>query len=109
MNKTKQRKIKSIFIYLLAVALALLIYSFLVIRTNVTGKAVQEIKPSYNLQEIQKHNNIGDCWIINNNNIYDITGLIDNTYFKEINCGKEIGLDDYFIEILKNRKVGILS
>ena len=110
MPKQKQRKIKSIFLYLLAIALALLVYSFLVMKVNTTGKSVQEMQDSYSISQVNLHNDADNCWIINNNNVYDITGLIDNSNFKESDCGKEIVLNDYFAQFLENNnKVGILS
>ena len=109
-NKQKARKIRSLFLYLLAIALALLVYSFLVIKVNTTGKVIYEMQDSCTLSQVSSHNNAGNCWIINKNNIYDITGLIDDVNFKESDCGKEIILSDYFIQFLeKNNKVGILS
>jgi uncharacterized protein with PQ loop repeat len=108
MKTKQQRKINSIFLYLLAIALALLVYSLLVMKVNTTGKVIQDMQNSYSLSQIQAHNNIGNCWITNNNKVYDITGLVDNNYFKENDCGKEISLSDYFQEVLNNRKVGIL-
>ena len=32
--------------------------------------------PSFTLQEIQLHNHINDCWLIINNNVYDVTEMI---------------------------------
>jgi cytochrome b involved in lipid metabolism len=106
----KQRKIKSIFLYLLAIALALLVYSFLYMKVNTTGKSIIEIKDSYSLSQIQKHNNAGDCWIVSNNIVYDITGLVDEINFKEQDCGKEVILNDYFTDLLnRNHQIGIIS
>jgi uncharacterized protein YxeA len=106
----KQRKIKSIFLYLLAIALALLIYSFLYMKVNTTGKSIIEIKDSYSLSQIQEHNNAGDCWIVSNNIVYDITGLVDEINFKEQDCGKEVILNDYFTDLLnRNHQIGIIS
>ena len=109
MKKQKTRKIRSIFLYLLAIALALIVYSFLVMKVNTTGKSIQEIQNSYTLSQISNHDNAVDCWIINNNNVYDITGLVDNSNFKESYCGKETILNDYFTQFLENNKIGILS
>jgi len=109
MKKQKTRKIRSIFLYLLAIALALIVYSFLVMKVNTTGKVIQEMQDSYSLSQVSSHNDAGDCWIINNNNVYDITGLVDNSNFKESDCGKETIFNDYFIQFLENNKIGILA
>jgi len=107
MKKAKKESQNGLLLYLLAIILALLVYSFLMIRFNPTGKVIHEIQNSYTLQQIQEKDDAGNCWVTNNNNVYDITGLIDNKYFKESDCGKEIYLNDYFIELLRDRKVGI--
>jgi hypothetical protein len=107
--KTKQqkRKLNSIFLYLLAIALALLVYSFLLVRVNMTGKVIHELQDSCTMQQIQEHDSMANCWITNDNNVYDITGLVDDINFKESDCGKEVYLNSYFQEVLRERVVGI--
>ena len=108
MPKPKQRKIRTIFWYLLAIALAILVYAFISIKA-ITGNIIQNenMLNSYTIEQISQHNNIGDCWIINNNNVYDITLFIKD--FKESDCGEETSLNDYFTQLLKNYQVGVLG
>lgn len=106
--KPKQRKMRTIFWYLLAIALAFLVYAFISMKT-MTGKVTQDenMFDSYTIEQISQHNNIADCWITNNNNVYDITLFIKD--FKESDCGQETSLDDYFTQLLGNYQVGIVE
>ncbi|MEM3405769.1 MAG: hypothetical protein QW117_02215 [Candidatus Pacearchaeota archaeon] len=104
----KKERTKKLYLLLSFIILLTLIF-FISLRINLTGNIVIKQEKVYNKDEIKKHDNAGDCFVINGKDVYDITGLIDNKYFKEENCGKEIFINNYFKEILKERKVGIIS
>jgi cytochrome b involved in lipid metabolism len=40
-------------------------------------KAITEIRGPFSKEEVAKHNNRNDCWIIVDNLVYDITSYID--------------------------------
>lgn len=69
------------------------------LKIQITGQSTgtaKELK-KYTLEEVEAHNNINDCWLVINNNVYDITEFIpQHPGGKRIlsGCGKDA--TDYF-------------
>lgn len=112
-------EIRKPFVYLAGIAIILALIGVFMLSGNLSGKVVMntESLDEYSLQEVNIHNVIDNCWIIDNNLVYDVTLLIsinNNFYILKDSCGKDAAsLTSNFSPEMKNMldsyKIGILA
>ena len=85
--------------------LTILIVAGIFLTKNITGNAISKeienksclgdscpIASGYTLQEVSQHNSKGDCWMIINNSIYNVTAFLTLGLHKPIDnlCGTDV-------------------
>ena len=86
-------KARKPFIYLAAIAAFLGILGIVMLNQDLSGNVVLKHELTANqIKDVAQHNNFGDCWIIAEDKVYDITFVIASypefSYFKT-RCGSE--------------------
>lgn len=106
-------KVRKPFIYLTIVAVILGVIGVLIIAEDFSGKIVyEEEKLSvYSSEQVSSHNNLGDCWVIIDNQIYDITpGLsMEELIGLKDNCGNKAEISDKLKSVIDVYKIGKLG
>lgn len=108
-------KVRPIFLYLAVVAVLLGIFGVFLLVGKPTGKVVvEEDVNKYSLEDISLHSLETDCWLIEDNSVYDVS-LFLRTYKDDRligECGKDIGSFGFLPENvrveLRGNKIGVV-
>ena len=111
-------KVRRVFFILAGIAVFLGLLGILMMTGKFSGMSVTIVQnteeKSYSIEEVLAHNSIQNCWVVESNNVYDITRFV-NSYsewdvFKD-KCGGNVddvfeSTQDYTKKILEEYKIG---
>ena len=100
------------FIYLAILAFVLGFVGVFLLSQDLSGKTILSHEKTYTSEEINAHNNLGDCWITMNEGVYDATIVIASypefSYLKDL-CGDEAPYSLELENLLVNYRIGIIE
>lgn len=108
-------KVRRTFLYATLLACVFGLMGIFILTNHLSGNVVFE-ESKFSLSNVEQHNSMSDCWIIVENNLYDITPLIATDEFNSFKnlCGKDArtlfnSLSKESKEILEKYNFGVLE